>query len=70
MIRVQFNSKPSFYNVEFNLVSDNSVDLIGNKFPKKPGGFKAYRLNGDFLGEYSDFNKVTKIDGGYNFKKP
>ena len=70
MIRVQFNKKPSFYDVEFKLQSADSVVLTGKKFPKKvDAGFMAYRLNGDILGDYSEYTEVEVIEGGYILRK-
>lgn len=69
MIRIQFNGNPSSYSVDFSTAGERVV-LIGKKFPKKLDvGFKAYRLNGDFLGDYSAYKHVTPIEGGYSFEK-
>lgn len=69
MIRVQFNSSYSYYNVDFSINSD-VVTLKGTKFPKKVDtGFKAYRTNGKLLGDYSEYTEATAIVGGYTFRK-
>lgn len=70
MIRVKFNTSQSFYQVEFKSSGD-TVNLTGEKFPKKVNkGFKAYRLNGDFLGDYSEYTEAVAIEGGFAFSKP
>lgn len=69
MIRVQFNDKKSMQNVEFKMISDSSVKLSGKKLKENTSGFKAYRLNGDMLGDYSDFTKCTEDGEGFIFTK-
>lgn len=70
MIRVQFNDKKSMQQVEFKMISSSVVQLTGKKVPKNTTGFKAYRLNGDFLGDYSVFtNIVAEIKNGIQFGK-
>ena len=69
MLRVQFNNQKSFRDVEFNRISDTSVKLIGRKLSENTSGFKVYRLNGDFLGDYSEYTKCTKADDGFVFEK-
>lgn len=69
MIRIMFNGSPSAYSMDFSF-SGERVILQGKKFPKKLNtGFKAYRLNGDFLGDYSAYVISEPIDGGYAFRK-
>ena len=68
MIRIQFTNSKSFYDVEFSL-EGNTVRLEGKKFPKKMKGFKAYRLNGDLLGDYSDHTNFEPTEGGFIFTK-
>ena len=60
MIRVQFNGKKSMQLAEFKNISPDVVQLTGNKIPKCTSGFRVYRLNGDFLGDYSDYNKIVE----------
>lgn len=60
MIRVQFNDKLSMQTVEFKTISPDVVQLTGQKIPRSDKGFKCYRLNGEFLGDYSDFTKIIK----------
>lgn len=69
MIRVQFQNKKSFYDVEFDTVSDDVVKLSGEKLKRNKSGFNAFRLNGDFLGDYTDYTKCTKAEDGFLFEK-
>ena len=69
MIRVQFKNKKAFYDVEFTLISDVAVKLSGSKLKKNTSGFNAYRLNGDMLGDYSDYKKCTEVKDGFIFEK-
>lgn len=69
MIRIQFNNQKSMQNVEFMLLSETSVKMSGKKLKKNTSGFKAYRLNGDLLGDYSDFTKCTNAEDGFVFDK-
>ena len=68
MIRVQFTNSKAFYNVDFSLEGE-AVKLEGKKFPKKMEGFKAFRLNGDLLGDYSEYKNYEPTEGGFIFTK-
>lgn len=63
MLRVQFNGNVTRQNVEFSRVSNNVVQLTGEKIPRKTEGFMMYRLNGDFLGDYSDYTVIVADNG-------
>lgn len=68
MIRIQFNNSKSMYAVDFKTISPSVVQLTGKKVPANTSGFKAYRLNGDFLGDYSDYTEIVgKADNGLQF---
>lgn len=70
MIRVQFNDKKSMQPVNFKTISENVVQLTGKRVLKNTSGFKVYRLNGDFLGDYSDYTEiVTEVENGLQFGK-
>lgn len=70
MLRVQFNDKLSVQTVDFKTISDTVVQLTGEKVPRSTAGFKAYRLNGDFLGDYSEYTKiVAEVKNGFQFGK-
>ena len=70
MIRVQFNKSNSMYQVDFKTISPSVVQLTGKKVPKNQNGFKAYRLNGDFLGDYSEYTEiVAEVKDGFQFGK-
>ena len=60
MISVQFNGSKAVYNVDFKRVSPTVIQLTGKKVPQKTSGFKVYRLNGDFLGDYSEYTRIVK----------
>lgn len=68
MIRVKFNNKPTFYDVSFELLS-NKIKLTGDKLIENVSGFKAYRLNGDELGDYSDYTVCNKENDALIFEK-
>lgn len=63
MLRVQFNGNVTRQNVEFSRVSNNVVRLTGEKIPRKTEGFMMYLLNGDFLGDYSDYTVIVADNG-------
>lgn len=63
MIRIKFNNQKSTKNVEFDMPDENTVKLTGDKLKPNTSGFIAYRLNGDVLGDYSDFRDVLSCDG-------
>lgn len=59
MVRIQFNGSNSMQQVNFKTISDNVVQLTGRKVPKSKKGFKVFRANGDFLGDYSDYTEIV-----------
>lgn len=69
MLRVQFNDRKSMQQVEFKTISADSVQILGKKIPKSNAGFKMYRMNGAFLGDYSDYTEAESIEGGFIFSK-
>jgi len=70
MLRVRFNGKNSMQQVEFKKISETVVQLTGKKVPKDTSGFKMFRLNGDFLGDYSDYTEiVAELENGLQFGK-
>lgn len=70
MIRVQFNNSKSMYQAEFKTISPSVVQLTGKKIPRNTNGFKVYRLNGAFLGDYSEYTKIIKeVEQGLQFGK-
>lgn len=71
MLRVQFNDKNSMQNVEFKTISDSVVQLTGKKVLRDTSGFKMYRLNGDFLGDYSEYTEIiAEVENGLQYGKP
>ena len=69
MIRVQFNGDNAMYTADFRNVSPNTVQLTGN-IPRKTSGFKVHRLNGDFLGDYSEYTEIVgEVENGLQFGK-
>lgn len=70
MIRVQFNGSLLTKQVEFRMVDENTVELTGKNIMPETTGFKAYRLNGKFLGDYSDYTKIVgEVENGFLFGK-
>ena len=68
MIRIQFNNSKAMYPVNFKTISSDIVELTGKKVPRNTSGFKAHRLNGDFLGDYSDYTEIVgKVENGLQF---
>lgn len=56
--------------VNFKTISDRVVQLTGKKVLKNTSGFKVYRLNGDFLGDYSEYTEiVAEVKDGFQFEK-
>ena len=71
MIRVQFNGSPARKEAEFRMVNESTVELTGDKIKPETTGFKTYRLNGEFLGDYSEYTEITaEVKNGYHFSKP
>ena len=71
MLRVQFNDKNSMQQVEFKTISPSVVQLTGKKVLRDTSGFKIYRLNGDFLGDYSEYTEiVAEVENGLQYGKP
>ncbi len=68
MIRVQFNNSKSMYQADFKSISPDTVQLTGKKIPRITTGFKVYRLNGEFLGDYSDYTEIVgEVKNGLQF---
>ena len=69
MVRVQFKGDNRMYTAEFKSISSNIVQLTG-KIPRNTSGFRVHRLNGDFLGDYSDDTEIVKeVENGLQFGK-
>ena len=63
MLRIKFNNDISAHNVDFKKISSSVVQLTGENLPENTSGFKVYRLNDSFLGDYSDYKKIVAIKG-------
>lgn len=68
MIRVQFNNSPAVHTVEFNS-TESSVILTGDTLKENHSGFKAYRLSGALLGDYTDYTECRRNEDGFRFEK-
>jgi hypothetical protein len=69
MIRVQFNGKNNMLQAEFKAISSDVVQLTG-EIPECTDGFKVYRQNGAFLGDYSAYTKIVgRAENGLQFGK-
>ena len=69
MVRVQFKGDNRMYTAEFKSISSNVVQLTGN-IPRNTSGFRVHRLNGDFLGDYSDYTEIVgEVKNGLQFGK-
>lgn len=69
MIRVQFNDKQTMTDVQFRLLSESVVHLSGKKLKSNTSGFKTFRLNGDFLGDFSKYVNCKETKDGFIFSK-
>lgn len=70
MIRIQFNNSKAMYPVNFKTISPGIVELTGKKVPRNTSGFKAHRLIGDFLGDYSDYTEIVgEVENSLQFGK-
>lgn len=68
MLRVQFNNAKSMCQADFKMISPSIVQLTGKKIPRNTNGFKVYRLNGDFLGDYSEYTEIVgEVEKGLQF---
>ena len=71
MLRVQFNGNVTRQNVEFSRITSNVVQLTGENVPRKTEGFMMFLLNGDFLGDYSEYTEIVADNGdSVQFCKP
>ena len=62
MIKIKFNNKTTFEEVEFSRAS-NTVTLKGIT-EENTSGFTTWRIDGKTqLGDFSDFTTVFKVDG-------
>lgn len=69
MVRVKFNDSEATYNVSFLLLPNDVVQLTGD-IPTNTSGFKVYRLNDSFLGDYSKHKKIiANLGNGLQFGK-
>lgn len=60
MIKIKYNNNNTFEEISFSR-SNNLVTMT----PTTPNtsGFTTYKLNGEQLGDFSDFTTVYKVDG-------
>lgn len=61
MIKIKYNDSDIFYEVSFSR-TEHTVTLKGITI-SNTNGFKTYRLTGQQLGDFSDFNTIYKVDG-------
>ena len=70
ILRVKFNDENAMREVEFETISSEVVQLTGKKVPRSNAGFKMYRMNGSFLGDYSDYTEiVAEVENGLQYGK-
>ena len=58
MIKIKYNNSNIFEEVTFSK-TDNIVSLKGTK--ENNSGFKTYRLNGEQLGDFSDYTTTYRL---------
>lgn len=63
MIKIKFNNDNIFHEVEFSR-TENTVTLKGITEPNT-SGFCTYRLNGEQLGDFSDYRTIYKQGDNY-----
>lgn len=61
MIKIKYNNSDIFHEVEFSR-TEHTVTLKGIT-ETNASGFCTYRLTGQQLGDFSDFNTIYKVDG-------
>lgn len=60
MIKIKFADSEELIEVGFSKVGNNIVTLKGN-VPVKECGFFTYKLDGTYLGDFTNYNTVYKI---------
>lgn len=60
MIKIKFINSAGYHNCEFSRMSDHVVTLGGCKV-ENTSGFTTHRLNGEQLGDFSDYDTVYRI---------
>lgn len=63
MIKIKFNNDNIFHEVEFSR-TENTVTLKGI-IEQNSSGFCTYRLNGEQLGDFSDYRTIYKQGDNY-----
>lgn len=61
MIKIKYNNSEIFHEVEFSR-TEHTVTLKGIT-ETNISGFCTYRMNGEQLGDFSDFKNIYNIDG-------
>ena len=59
MIKIKYNNSRVFEEVTLSRLSNNIVSLKGTS--ENNSGFKTYRLNGEQLGDFSDYTTTYRI---------
>lgn len=60
MIKIKYNNANTFEEVSF--YRSNNLVTITPTIPNT-SGFKTFRISGEQLGDFSDFNNIYKVDG-------
>lgn len=61
MIKIKYNNSNIFHEVEFSR-TEHTVTLKGIT-EQNSSGFTTYRMSGEQLGDFSDFNTIYKVEG-------
>ena len=65
MIKIKFLDQDALYPVSFTQDSAHVCTTIGEGIPQDTCGFQTFRMNGQPLGDRSDFTTIYRIlDGG------
>ena len=59
MIKIKYNNSNIFEEVTFTKLTTNVISLIGTT--ENNSGFKTYRLNGEQLGDFSNYTTTYRI---------
>ncbi|MBR3366312.1 MAG: hypothetical protein IKG66_00785 [Lachnospiraceae bacterium] len=61
MIKIKFLDRDVFYPVSFSQDSAHVCTTIGEGIPQDTCGFQTFRMNGQPLGDRSDFTTIYRI---------
>ena len=60
MIKIKFNNSTALHECEFSRINDHVVTL-GKRTVENTSGFCTYRMSGEQLGDFSDYDTVYRL---------